>query len=212
MHKQYSIIACKHHYLLCTAIFLASLPRCLPSFSDLLNFRPHSCADLMPSVATPLPSDLAYITQRHRHSDRRMPRQTCEWWHSTSRSCGPSADLICASLSFSATQLVEFGSEILKIVPGRVSTEVDARFSFDKDANIRKVRWTPSSFLMRWLHFSDMLDWHPHTFLTFLFTDTMIPFGYLTGPPPHWALRIHRYLQRENPNQDCLNLGRYSGC
>jgi len=36
--------------------------------------------------------------------------------------------------------LVEFGSEILKIVPGRVSTEVDARFSFDKDANIRKAR------------------------------------------------------------------------
>ena len=28
--------------------------------------------------------------------------------------------------------LVEFGSEILKIVPGRVSTEVDARLSFDK--------------------------------------------------------------------------------
>jgi transaldolase len=28
--------------------------------------------------------------------------------------------------------LVEFGTEILKIVPGRVSTEVDAKFSFDK--------------------------------------------------------------------------------
>jgi hypothetical protein len=27
--------------------------------------------------------------------------------------------------------LVEFGKEILKIVPGRVSTEVDAKFSFD---------------------------------------------------------------------------------
>ncbi len=27
--------------------------------------------------------------------------------------------------------LVEFGTEILKIVPGRVSTEVDAKFSFD---------------------------------------------------------------------------------
>ena len=28
---------------------------------------------------------------------------------------------------------VNFGSEILKIVPGRVSTEVDARLSFDTD-------------------------------------------------------------------------------
>ena len=27
--------------------------------------------------------------------------------------------------------LVEFGKEILQIIPGRVSTEVDARFSFD---------------------------------------------------------------------------------
>ena len=35
--------------------------------------------------------------------------------------------------------LVEFGKEILKIVPGRVSTEVDARFSFDKQATIDKA-------------------------------------------------------------------------
>jgi len=34
--------------------------------------------------------------------------------------------------------LVEFGNEILKIVPGRVSTEVDARFSFDTKATIAK--------------------------------------------------------------------------
>lgn len=36
--------------------------------------------------------------------------------------------------------LVNFGVKILDIVPGRVSTEVDARFSFDKEANIRKAR------------------------------------------------------------------------
>jgi transaldolase len=35
--------------------------------------------------------------------------------------------------------LVEFGKEILKIVPGRVSTEVDARFSFDTKATIEKA-------------------------------------------------------------------------
>jgi len=35
--------------------------------------------------------------------------------------------------------LVEFGKEILKIVPGRVSTEVDSRFSFDKQASIDKA-------------------------------------------------------------------------
>ncbi|TKA37465.1 Transaldolase, partial [Friedmanniomyces simplex] len=35
--------------------------------------------------------------------------------------------------------LVQFGSEILKIVPGKVSTEVDARFSFDVEGSIEKA-------------------------------------------------------------------------
>ncbi len=36
--------------------------------------------------------------------------------------------------------LVNFGLEILKIVPGRVSTEVDARLSFDTDGTVAKAR------------------------------------------------------------------------
>lgn len=36
--------------------------------------------------------------------------------------------------------LVAFGLEILKIVPGRVSTEVDARLSFDTEASLIKAR------------------------------------------------------------------------
>ncbi|MGL5287362.1 MAG: transaldolase, partial [Aeromonas sp.] len=35
---------------------------------------------------------------------------------------------------------VNIGLEILKIVPGRISTEVDARLSFDTDASIAKAR------------------------------------------------------------------------
>ncbi len=35
---------------------------------------------------------------------------------------------------------VGFGREILKIIPGRVSTEVDARLSFDREATIDKAR------------------------------------------------------------------------
>src|SRR4051812_409989 len=35
---------------------------------------------------------------------------------------------------------VGFGKEILKIVPGRVSTEVDARLSFDTEATLAKAR------------------------------------------------------------------------
>jgi transaldolase len=36
--------------------------------------------------------------------------------------------------------LVNFGSEILKIVPGRVSTEVDARLSFSKDLQVKRAK------------------------------------------------------------------------
>ena len=36
--------------------------------------------------------------------------------------------------------LVAFGLEILKIVPGRVSTEVDARLSFDTKATVAKAK------------------------------------------------------------------------
>jgi transaldolase len=35
---------------------------------------------------------------------------------------------------------VNFGIEILKIIPGRVSTEVDASYSFDRDGSIEKAR------------------------------------------------------------------------
>jgi transaldolase len=35
---------------------------------------------------------------------------------------------------------VNFGKEILKIVPGRVSTEVDARLSFDREATVAKAQ------------------------------------------------------------------------
>ena len=36
--------------------------------------------------------------------------------------------------------LVRFGQEILKVIPGRVSTEVDARLSFDTDATLARAR------------------------------------------------------------------------
>ena len=35
---------------------------------------------------------------------------------------------------------VVFGCEILKLIPGRVSTEVDARLSFDEEGSVRKAR------------------------------------------------------------------------
>lgn len=50
------------------------------------------------------------------------------------RNAGASVDALCDHL------LIAFGTEILKIIPGRVSTEVDARLSFDTEATVAKAR------------------------------------------------------------------------
>jgi len=52
---------------------------------------------------------------------------------------GKSSDLEEQSENAMDRLLVEFGKEILKIIPGRVSTEVDARFSFDTKATLAKA-------------------------------------------------------------------------
>jgi transaldolase len=50
------------------------------------------------------------------------------------------ADTTDAQVTEAADQLfVLFGCEILNVIPGRVSTEVDARLSFDRDASIKKA-------------------------------------------------------------------------
>lgn len=36
--------------------------------------------------------------------------------------------------------LVAFGVELLKVIPGRVSTEIDAIHSFDKEASVIEAR------------------------------------------------------------------------
>jgi transaldolase len=52
---------------------------------------------------------------------------------------GP-ADRAARAERFMDKLFINFGSEILKIIPGRVSTEVDARFSFDREGTIAKAR------------------------------------------------------------------------
>jgi transaldolase len=49
------------------------------------------------------------------------------------------SDKDVANLAFKGLA-VEFGKRILKIVPGRVSTEVDARLSYDSDATVKQAR------------------------------------------------------------------------
>ena len=49
-------------------------------------------------------------------------------------------DQVARTQEFMDKLFVTFGCEILKIVPGRVSTEVDARLSFDVEATLAKAR------------------------------------------------------------------------
>jgi transaldolase len=53
---------------------------------------------------------------------------------------GQSADRAARTAHFMDKLAVNFGVEILKIIPGRVSTEVDASFSFDTAGTIEKAR------------------------------------------------------------------------
>ncbi len=51
------------------------------------------------------------------------------------------------SVAFALDRLaIEFGLRILKIVPGRVSTEVDARLSHDTEKTLEKARWLISQY------------------------------------------------------------------
>lgn len=49
-------------------------------------------------------------------------------------------DRALQSAAFMDKLFVNFGTEILKLIPGRVSTEVDASFSFDTEGSIDKAR------------------------------------------------------------------------
>jgi len=81
-------------------------------------------AEYTPQDATTNPSLLLKVAQDERYS--KVIEQ------STATASG---DLIDAVDNFA----VDIGCEILKIIPGRVSTEVDARLSFDSQATIDKA-------------------------------------------------------------------------
>ena len=68
-------------------------------------------------------------------STARLRLPLTDWCVSTQLASAGASTLI----TFNIVQLVEFGKEILKIIPGRVSTEVDARLSFDKEGTKKKV-------------------------------------------------------------------------
>lgn len=85
-----------------------------------------------PVDATTNPSLLLKAAQMEQY--RPLITEAVEW--AKQQSDDPEQQLIDAGDKLA----VKFGTEILDIVPGRISTEVDARLSFDKRATIEKAR------------------------------------------------------------------------
>jgi transaldolase len=89
-------------------------------------------AKYKPQDATTNPSLLLQAAQQHKYAH--LVEQAL---HDASESGG---DPDAQTEEFMDGLFVAFGREILKIVPGRVSTEVDAALSFDTEASVNKAR------------------------------------------------------------------------
>ncbi len=90
-------------------------------------------AEYKPQDATTNPSLLYQAAQKPQYEH--LVDDALRLRHRTPRATGPAR-----TEAFMDTLLVNFGCEILKIVPGRVSTEVDAGLSFDTEGTLAKAR------------------------------------------------------------------------
>ena len=91
-----------------------------------------SMRDFKPQDATTNPSLIFAATQKEEYAEL-LTEVVRDRKNSGLNGAGQIEDII-------EHLLVKFGSEILKIVPGRVSTETDARYSFDVEGSINKAR------------------------------------------------------------------------
>jgi transaldolase len=91
-----------------------------------------SIAKYRPQDATTNPSLLLAAAQKPEY--RHLIDEAIAFGWSTARDEAGRVDAAVEKL------FVNFGTEILKIIPGRVSTEADARFSFDVEATVAKAR------------------------------------------------------------------------
>ena len=88
--------------------------------------------ELQPQDATTNPSLLYQAAQ--------MPRYEHLLEEAIQHALQSATDRAARAEAFMDKLLVSFGCEILKIVPGRVSTEVDAGLSFDTGGTVGKAR------------------------------------------------------------------------
>lgn len=85
-----------------------------------------------PTDATTNPSLIlsAAGMDQYQHLINKAVKYGVEYDGSSEEGLSEAMDMLC----------VLFGCEILKIIPGRVSTEIDARLSFDTEQSVKKAR------------------------------------------------------------------------
>jgi transaldolase len=98
--------------------------------ADTADFE--SMKEFKPQDATTNPSLVYAATQKPEYA--RLLQEVLAGRKKSGLSGHQQVEDICDHL------LVQFGCDILQIVPGRVSTETDARLSFDVEGSIRKAR------------------------------------------------------------------------
>jgi transaldolase len=98
--------------------------------ADTADFE--SIKDFKPEDATTNPSLVYAATQKEQYG--RLLEQVLTKRKQSGLSGQQQIEDICDHL------LVQFGTDILQIVPGRVSTETDARLSYDVEGSINKAR------------------------------------------------------------------------
>jgi len=91
-----------------------------------------SFKDLKPQDATTNPTLLFQAAQMEHYQD--LVKSALDYAREESLKLEEQIPLTLDKLA------VNFGAEILKIIPGRVSTEIDARLSFDTEATLKKAR------------------------------------------------------------------------
>lgn len=109
---------------------LDSLKKLTTVVADTGDFQ--AIAAYTPQDATTNPSLLAQAAKIEKYSN--LVEDACEYGKKNGSTIEEQVESAMDKLA------VNFGCEILKIVPGRVSTEVDARLSFDTEASIKKAK------------------------------------------------------------------------
>src|SRR6201982_2243305 len=109
---------------------LEQLKKCTKVVADTADFE--SMKEFKPQDATTNPSLVYAATQKEQYGH--LAAEVLKDRKNAGLSGHQQIEDICDHL------LVQFGTDILEIVPGRVSTETDARLSFDVEGSIAKAR------------------------------------------------------------------------